>query len=265
MPLTVLHVAPHPDDELLGAGATLLALRDEGHRVVNLACGLGEPHQQVRRRAELEEACRRAGFELVVHDPPLTLDQREDQSEPTATLERAIRTCAARVGAAIVVAPSPHDGHHGHEVVGAAACEALEDWPAPESAPVLWMWGLWADLPWPTLYSGFGDDLLSRAVHALEAHRGELERNDYRALARGRATANRCLGSERVFGFGSPMRPRPFAELLTEALYRDGEWWAGEARELDAADPLAQGADTRTPLGWWLRAPSFRSVMVTPG
>ena len=71
--LTVLHLSPHPDDEVLGAGATLLGLREAGHRVINLACSLGRPEQQERRRAEVTEACRRAGFELIVHDPPLAL------------------------------------------------------------------------------------------------------------------------------------------------------------------------------------------------
>ena len=37
----VLAVSPHPDDELLGAGATLMALRDAGWRVINLAASLG--------------------------------------------------------------------------------------------------------------------------------------------------------------------------------------------------------------------------------
>ena len=41
--------------------ATLMALRDAGWRIVNLACGLGRPAQHQRRRAEVEEACRRAG------------------------------------------------------------------------------------------------------------------------------------------------------------------------------------------------------------
>jgi LmbE family N-acetylglucosaminyl deacetylase len=43
--LTVLHLAPHPDDEVLGAGATLLGLREAGHRVINLACSRGRPDQ----------------------------------------------------------------------------------------------------------------------------------------------------------------------------------------------------------------------------
>jgi len=60
----VLHVAPHPDDELIGAPATLMALRDAGWTIVNLAYGLGRSNQRSRREVELREACRLAGFEL---------------------------------------------------------------------------------------------------------------------------------------------------------------------------------------------------------
>lgn len=52
MPATALHVSPHPDDECLGAGPTLLALRAHGWRVVNLACSFGtEAAAAARRRA----------------------------------------------------------------------------------------------------------------------------------------------------------------------------------------------------------------------
>jgi LmbE family N-acetylglucosaminyl deacetylase len=50
--LTALHIAPHPDDELLGAGGTLLRLCDSGWTVVNLACSLGRPADTVRRTAD---------------------------------------------------------------------------------------------------------------------------------------------------------------------------------------------------------------------
>ena len=39
MARTLLHLSPHPDDELAGMPATLMALRDAGWRIVNLACG----------------------------------------------------------------------------------------------------------------------------------------------------------------------------------------------------------------------------------
>ena len=197
---TVLHVAPHPDDESIGAVATLLALRHAKHEVINLACSLGRLEPE-RRRLELETACKRAEFELIVHPPPLHISSGDD-------LAAAQRALAATVGRLIlerrvdvVVSPSPHDGHHGHEMVGRAARDAVSA--APPLGPRLWMWGLWADLPHPTLYVGFDDERMARAIHVLEAHEGELERNDYRRVVRGRAEANRVLGSERVFGWGA--------------------------------------------------------------
>jgi hypothetical protein len=215
--------------------------------VINLVCGIGED----RRRREVEAACARAGFELVLFDGSL--------GELAAPLERLL----AEERVDLLVAPSPHDGHPAHERVGAAAIDALESLPSP--AQRLWLWGLWADLPWPTLYSGFDDSRLERVLEILGAHEGELERNDYRTLVRGRAEANRCLGSERVFGFGAPMRPEPYAELLMEVERRDDGWWTGGARELAPADPLRapppEGLDRERPIGWWLHAPSFAQVM----
>ena len=140
-------------------------------------------------------------------------------------------------------------------MVGRAARDAVSA--APPLGPRLWMWGLWADLPYPTLYVGFDKERMARAMHVLEAHEGELERNDYRRVVRGRAEANRILGSERVFGWGARGRPQPNAELLTEVVWRDGEWWASSARELDPEVPLADGDGAPVRLGWWMDSPSF--------
>jgi hypothetical protein len=108
-------------------------------------------------------------------------------------------------------------------------------------------------------------------VHVLGAHAGELARNDYGALVRARAKANRVLGAERVFGYGSAAREQPLAELLTEAVMLEGEWWAAPARELDPQAPLASpgvvdpGTDpkraVRHRLGWWLNAESVGDRM----
>src|SRR5512133_3885116 len=120
---TVLHLSPHPDDEVLGAGATLLALRDTGHRVINLAVTLGsDERERPRRRHEVETACARAGFELVVHDPG-------------GDLAGAVRALIAESGADVVVAPSPHDGHPRHEAVGRAARDAVEAQRGTDSPP----------------------------------------------------------------------------------------------------------------------------------
>ncbi|HEY2637780.1 MAG TPA: PIG-L family deacetylase, partial [Solirubrobacteraceae bacterium] len=143
--MRVLHLAPHPDDEAVGAPATLLGLVAAGHDVVNLACSLGRPADQVRREAEAREACARAGFALEIVRPPPATSRGDDLAAAQAALTAAI---AARLdGVDLVVGPSPHDGHHGHEVVGRAARDAV---PGAARPPRLWLWGVWADLPLPT-------------------------------------------------------------------------------------------------------------------
>jgi LmbE family N-acetylglucosaminyl deacetylase len=252
MPLTIVHLAPHPDDEAIGAVGTLLTLRRHGHRVINVVCSEGRPDQRSRRRAEAAEACRRARFVPVFLDPPVGLSSDDD-------LELGERRLTAEVGSLIrsgvvdlLVSPSPHDGHHGHEVVGRAARAVVR-----QTGVRWWMWGLWADLPLPTLYSAFDRPTLWRALRVLRAHKGELERNDYVRLVRHRAAANQVVGPERIFGWGSPMASRrPYAELLTEAAASPDGWLAGAPRVLDPAQPLAPMPDDR-PLEWWLDARSL--------
>jgi hypothetical protein len=106
-----------------------------------------------------------------------------------------------------------------------------------------WQWGLWAELPSPTVYVPFDEDVLIQAQHVLAAHAGELARNDYSRLLEARATANAVLGSERVFGFGSARASAaPYAEVLSELTLADNTWQLGYRRLLDPADPLARAS-----------------------
>lgn len=230
----VLHLSPHPDDELLGAPATLMALRDAGWRVVNLACGLGGPEQRRRREGELHEACHRAGFELLLPEsPPLSGDG--DPATVHAALAEAIAAALEEVKPRVVISPGPGDRHPTHELVALAAAEVLGEF--GEEAPRQWLWALWGAPPRPTLATGFDRSRLDEILHALAAHSGELERNDYARLVRARAEAAACLAPELLFGFGSAAAPGPaFAELLTEVL--PGEQGPGAPRWLDPASPL---------------------------
>ncbi len=221
----VLHCAPHPDDELVGAPATLMALRDAGWRVVNLAYGLGAPEQRRRREAELREACRRAGFELRLPEDP----------DPLA----AVREAVAELQPGIVVSPGPHELHPAHVLVAGAVRDALADL-GDRAPPRWWMWALWGSLRQPTLATGFGPRRMQEILAALGAHEGELARNDYRRLVEGRAAMNASLAPELLFGFGGPAdRDTAYAELLTEAMSMAGRWRLGRPRWLDAEAPFA--------------------------
>ncbi len=236
MSAAVLHLSPHPDDELIGSPATLMALRDAGWRVVNLACGLGRPDQRARREAELREACGLAGFELRL--PPPAWDER-DRAVTAEDLTRLVAEAVGEIVPAVVVSPGPGDRHPAHEAVARAARDAVRE--MGPAAPRWWTWALWGPPPEPTFATRFDEERLEEILAALSAHRGELERNDYRRLVHGRAEACACLAPELLFGFGSAAEPGPpYAELLSEAVPVGGRWRPGRRRWLDPADPLPE-------------------------
>lgn len=256
----VISVSPHPDDELLGAPATLMALRDGGWTVSNFACSLGRPADRERRRGELTLACERAGFELVIADPLVPIGVDDDLEAAQSQLAAAIAAQIETLDAQLLVGPSPHDGHHGHEVVGRALCDAVES--RGEQCEVMF-WGLWGELPIPNVITGFDSERLAEIQRALGAHSGELARNRFDRLLAARSQANAVLGAERVFGFGTGGRPFEYAELLTLVSWAGGHGWRlAPAREFDAG---RLEVDNDGPeIGWWLRAPSVASRLRDP-
>jgi LmbE family N-acetylglucosaminyl deacetylase len=253
----VVHVAPHPDDEAVGCPGALLHLQDRGWTVVSVTASLGFSGQRDRRRAESGEAARRAGFVPVYFDPPLDLDLDADLDLATRRIANELPAIVEEYGASIVVSPSPHDVHHGHETVGRGVQRAMAVLP-----PTLrwWMWGVWGDLPAPNVFYGFDQKMLDRALHVLDAYAGELERNDYRSYLAGRASANAVMGSERVFGFGSSAASAlPFAELLTEVRLLDGRFMASQPHLLDEGGELTLEYDAD--LTAWLDSPSVHELV----
>lgn len=252
--LTVLHVAPHPDDEVLGAAATLLALRDAGHRILSFYCGFGRPEQHERRRREALEASARTRFEFVAPDAPAAISSGDDLDAAALHLSAEVSGLLERERPAIVVSPAVRDRHPGHEVVARVVRDVLEAQAVPAIPRAWWMWGLWAELEQPTLATGFDRRRLGEIIHALEAYGGELERNDYRRLARGRAEMYASVGPERIFGFGTGANQFPCVEVLTETVLVGGEWRLGSPRWLDPERPLAPPTAQR--IDEWLHVPA---------
>jgi LmbE family N-acetylglucosaminyl deacetylase len=253
----VVHVSPHPDDEAVGCPASLLHLRDRGWRVVNVVSSLGFKSQWPRRREEAEAASALEGFIPVFLDPPLEISVDDDLARATARIADELPAIVAEHGASIIVSPSPHDVHHGHETVGRGVQEAMA---VLGPSVRWWMWGVWGDLPAPNVFYAFDQPAMDRALRILEAYAGELERNDYRRLLTGRGAANAVLGSERVFGFGSPAASAlPYAEVLTEVRLIDGRFMASEPHQLDEGPEPDAGFDLDlTP---WVTSPSVHELV----
>jgi LmbE family N-acetylglucosaminyl deacetylase len=219
-----LSLAPHPDDELIGAPATLLALRDFGFDVVSVPLGFGKAEDSERRGREAREAARRAGLRFEPPHCPIDLTTTA-ASNGYAGLDDSVADVLERFPAALVVSPSPHDRHPGHEATARSLIAAVER----RGSGRLWMWSLWGSLPLPTLGVRYDRSRLEEVLSALEAYTGEIFRNDYRRLVEGRGDAAAVLAPEVLFGFGSPGIDG-YVELLTEVVYGHGEWLLGTAR-----------------------------------
>jgi LmbE family N-acetylglucosaminyl deacetylase len=247
---TVLHVAPHPDDESLGAPCTLLRLADAGARVVVVACGLGRPADHARRRAELAAAVATARFELVVRDPPAALGSTDDLAAARAALTPWLVELIDAHAADLVVGPHLRDAHPAHEAVAAAIRDAI---PATRRPPVWWSWGIWADPPVPTLLVPATVRDVDRALAMLACHGGELARNDYADLLLATRRVAAVRGVERVLGFGSGALPGVrHAELLTELGRVDGRWRLGVPRV---------GVEPELPAGWGAGAATLADLI----
>jgi hypothetical protein len=228
---------------VLGAPGALFALRDAGWRIVNVACSLGRPEQRERRLRELEEACRRARFEL-----------RLDDVEPARVL--------AELQPGLVVAPSPHDRHPFHEEV---AREVLTAVAAAGSPTTVWLWSLWGESALPSLALELTDARLDEIEHALDAHEGELARTDFKRLLRAQADAYGVIGAERIYDFGAPALPFARAELLTELALEDGRWRLSEPRVLRDGEMSIERIAGPLDVTDWLFAPSVTSRFGSPG
>ena len=214
---------------------------------------MGRPEDRERRSHEAARAAHTAGFELRTPQEAIGLSSFDDLDAGFERVRSEVRSLVSKLNPAIVVSASPHDGHHGHEMVARAVLSALQD---SEKRPRLWLWGLWADLPFPTIYAPFDEAIMGIAQDTIQCYTGEVDRNDYATLLSSRARTRAILGVEQVFGYGREgMSCAPYADLLTECLPEPRGWMLGSARLLEPlSEPAACG--TGQDIRWWLESMS---------
>jgi LmbE family N-acetylglucosaminyl deacetylase len=144
-------VAPHPDDEVLGAAGACSTLAEQGARIVLVAVTDGEASTPDRReelrRVRPHEAAHAAAVlgttPYVVHSLGLP-DGRVRADEVAPALGTLLQP------GDLVLAPWVRDGHPDHDQVGLAAEQACHRGGSSLLAYLVWAWH-WAapsDLPW---------------------------------------------------------------------------------------------------------------------
>jgi LmbE family N-acetylglucosaminyl deacetylase len=167
-PETVVVVAPHPDDEVLGVGGLLAMLTKEGSRLHVIAVTDGDASHPgsptmtpaalaARRTIESEQALHALGIENVTVERLRLPDGKVSEAERqhgsvTAAVVRAIALAADR-GLTWCLAPWPGDGHPDHAAAGQAAVLGASGTARIFTYPVwMWQWATPSDLrvPWST-------------------------------------------------------------------------------------------------------------------
>jgi len=249
---TFLSVVPHPDDEVVATGPVSLDLMLRGHSVHVLCLSLGRKESAFEEtRRELELAAQYGGWNLHIPPDPVRLERGHDLELAETNACVALQEVVDRVRPDVVLSPSPHDRHPGHELTGRAARSQLRD----RTGMRWWAWSLWGHLTVPTLLHPFGPQVLAASLQAHTAHETQIRRNDYREMLIGAAAVAAVLGPEQVFGYGSGVASSaPYASLFSEMVAVDGQWFQGLPRVLDVADPV--GLDVSSTPADWVDGPS---------
>ena len=137
----ILAIAPHPDDETIGAGGLLLRAAQAGREIHWLIVTAMRPEDgwlaelMTRRDAEIEAVAREFGF-AGVHR--LGLPTTRLDTLPLADVVAAIGQVVTKVRPQIILLPHRGDAHSDHQVVhdAGAACAKWFRYPSVQWALV---------------------------------------------------------------------------------------------------------------------------------
>lgn len=184
--MTVLVVAPHPDDETIGCGGTLSALTTRGTRVVAVFLTSGElglrslvaAEAQAVREREAEAAAEVLGLADTVFLRHADWGVADELERVVPQLLRI----AEKESATEIYAPHPLDEHPDHAAAHQAAFRAVRALGDP--APTLHTYEVWTPLPRWTR----AEDVtatMPRKLAALDAHASQLGYYDYARAVEG--------------------------------------------------------------------------------
>lgn len=140
--MKVLVISPHPDDETLGAGGTLLKLKNEGHEiywlnVTNMKEEYGYTKERVaERNAEIEAVKEKFGFKGLwnMELQPAGVDKYD-----LGTLVGMFKKVFEEIKPEILLMPYRYDVHSDHRVIYDAVYSCTKSFRAPYLKTVLGM------------------------------------------------------------------------------------------------------------------------------
>jgi len=230
--MRALVVAPHPDDEILGAGGVMARLIAEGSELYVVIVTKGtEPMFSREGTIQCRKDARAAHELLGVRETEfLDLPAALLDTVPHSELNSAIEGAIARIRPDVLFVPFPGDIHLDHRLVFESVMVACR--PNGQAVPrSIYAYETLSETNWnaPGLYSNFApnvfvdvSDFLERKLEALRLYQDELrsfpnERSEeaVMALARHRGATVFCAAAEAFVLIRSIVQPGPPDALST--------------------------------------------------
>ena len=138
----ILVVSPHPDDETLGAGGTILKFKNQGHQVywlnvTNMATRYGYPKDLIRNRAaEIKRVVNAYRFDGFFD---LALNPSKLDGYPLSSVIEQVAGIFATIKPQVVILPFRNDLHSDHRVVFQAVLACTKVFRHPYIKKILMM------------------------------------------------------------------------------------------------------------------------------
>lgn len=209
VPMTIMILSPHPDDECIVGSLALRLLKENNAHVVNVAVTLGsDKTRQKARLKELESACELLDIELAVLADDWTKKRKE------------LKSLIGKYQPHIILAPHIKDRHPTHIKTGQLLRKSID---TKTNCIVAWT-EFWGQLEKPNMLLEVPEELLALQMEALTCHVGEVERNPYHLRLPGWMMDNVRRGSEIIAGKGTASPNIPFGVLYQLQTVKKGKF-----------------------------------------
>lgn len=210
LPLTVMILSPHPDDESIVGSLALRLMHENNAHVVNIAVTVGsDPSRQDERRKELLEACSFLEFENIFLDDNWKKKEKE------------LKSLIQKYQPSLIICPHTKDFHPTHIKTSELLKKVLVGF-KKETLLVAWS-EFWAPQAKPSILVEVPLEILEFQMKALEKHVGEVARNPYHLRLPAWMMDNVRRGSEIIGGKGSEATNMSFGILYQLQLLKNGK------------------------------------------
>ncbi len=211
LPLTVMILSPHPDDESIVGSLALRLQHENNAHIVNIAVTLGSnKERQKARKEELENACELLEMENVFLD------------ENWKTKEKELKSLIQKYQPQIIIAPHVKDFHPAHIKTGELLKKVLNSL-KKTNAVIAWS-EFWGPMTKPNLLVEVPLEIVELQMRALEMHAGEVSRNPYHLRLPAWMMDSVRRGSEVIGGKGVEGKQMAFGVLYQLQICKGGKF-----------------------------------------